>query len=169
MKKTILSLCFLSALLLSCVSNPKTGFDKEKLSVCNMLGYSDDILAIEFAKEVWNDTIQVVSLETNEGYILSYDLDNENSFSIYVDPARDGLDYSVELASLVSCVAYIRDNSGDTNLIVDAKAYTNKIYHLIMENILKNNKGVVFENKENFEKYLENLEITNDGKNYMIK
>lgn len=159
---------FSAVLLTSCVSTPKTGFNREKLNVCNMMGYSDDELAIKFAKEIWNDKIQVVSLEESLGYIIAYDLNNKNSFTIFVDSEKKGLDYSTELASLVACIGYIRENLNDVNLIPNAKDYADKIYHLIIENILKNNT-VTFENKENFEMYLKNLKIEFDGANYIIR
>lgn len=168
-KIRIFSLIIFSALVFaSCVSMPKTGFNREKLNVCNMMGYCEDQLAIKFAKEIWNDKIQVVSVEENPGYILFYDSNNKNSFTVFVDLEKKGLDYSTELASLVACIGYIRDNSSDTDVVLNAKEYTYKVYNSIIENVLKSNK-VTFENKDNFEKYLKNLTIESEGTSFIIK
>ena len=170
MKKIgIFSLIIVTTLfLISCASVPKTGFNREKMNVCNMMGYSNDALAIKFAKEIWNDKVDVVSLEENQEFVIAYDINNKNSFTIFVDPEKKGLDYSTELATLTACIGYIRENQNDTNVIANSKDYADKIYHLIIENVLKNNK-VTFENKDNFEKYLNELVIEFDGTRYCIK
>lgn len=156
-------------LLTSCASVPKTGFDKEKMSVVNMMGYSDDDLAIKFAKEIWNDKVSVVSIENEVDYKLSYNTADSNSFEIYVDPEKSGLDFSTELATLVCCVGYIRENTDNPDIVSDATAYAKKIYPLIVNNVLKNNPNVVFKDRADFEMYLKNLEITKVENSYYIK
>ena len=76
MKKIgIFSLIIVTTLfLISCASVPKIGFNREKMNVCNMMGYSNDALAIKFAKEIWNDKVDVVSLEENQGFVIAYDI-----------------------------------------------------------------------------------------------
>lgn len=159
-KITVSTLLVLILLVFSaCVSTPKTGFAREKMNVANLLGYSDNEINIEVAKAIWNNKIVITELVESSEYLGIFDLSKPNEISIFIDSSIQDLDYSLELATVISYFAYILKNPNAENLENKALVHAQSTYKAIIKNIKMNNPKVNFLNPRNFEQFLESKDV----------
>jgi hypothetical protein len=118
-------------------------------------------------KSIWNSQITIKELLIDDTIMGSYSLSIPNVVNLKVDDTiKNDVDYSLELATVLSYFAYIIENPNDTE--ANALMHAQKTYLDIIANVIAANPKAKFINPRNFKEFLQNktIEPQMDGTYY---
>lgn len=102
--KSVFLLPFFLLVFLGCATAPKTAFDREKMNVVNLMGYSNNEVNIQVAKDIWNNKIVVNVLDNTSEYYAVFDLTNPKVVSIVFDSKKEPITAVFQTAYYRLCV-----------------------------------------------------------------